>query len=98
MIRTESAGKTWLESEPRPTSDKKSRKARVRVRTRDNFGHIKQESASYSPNPGQLRTKKAGKRELESEPGTTSDTKGRKARVRVRTWDNFGHKRQESAS
>ncbi|OMF61243.1 hypothetical protein BK139_07745 [Paenibacillus sp. FSL R5-0490] len=46
---------------------------------------------------GELRTQKAKIRIVESEPGATSDTKGRKARDRVRTWSNFRHKRQESA-
>lgn len=46
----------------------------------------------------EVRTQKAKIRIVESEPGASSDTKDRRGRDRVRTWSNFGHKKQESES
>ncbi|WP_394581595.1 hypothetical protein [Cytobacillus firmus] len=71
------------EPEHGSTSDTKSRKRVVRVRTWSNFGHRKQETSSQSPNLVQLRTQKAGKEDLESEPGPTSDRGSGKRVVRV---------------
>ncbi|KML44178.1 hypothetical protein [Cytobacillus firmus] len=83
------------ESEPGPTSDTESRKRSIRVRTPANFGHRKEKRASQSQNPGQLRTQKGEKSQLESELGSTSDTERRKEPVRVGTRSNFGHRKQK---
>ncbi|MBG9451965.1 hypothetical protein ABE67_21985 [Cytobacillus firmus] len=48
-----------------------------------------------SPNPAQLQTEQAGNLEFESEPGSTSDTKGGESAGRVRTRSNFRQKEQE---
>ncbi len=70
--------KPGSESELRSTSDTKRRKTWVRVRTRVNFGHKKEETLDLSQNPGQLRTQKGGNPGFESEPGSTSDTERKK--------------------
>lgn len=70
----------------------------IKPRSWRSFEHKKRKSELWSQNLEQVRTQKAGNRESESEPGLTSDTKNRKARVRDRTWSNFGHKRQENES
>ncbi|MEH6988721.1 hypothetical protein V7021_12790 [Cytobacillus firmus] len=46
----------------------------------------------------QLQTEKAEIIHFESEAGVTSDTEWRKAPVRVRTWENFGHRMYERPS
>ncbi|XIH35120.1 hypothetical protein C1N70_23590 [Cytobacillus firmus] len=45
-----------------------------------------------SPNLGPLQTQQREKALVESEPGSTSDTKAGKSARRVRTWVNFRHK------
>ncbi|XIH33533.1 hypothetical protein C1N70_14930 [Cytobacillus firmus] len=96
QLRTQKAEKRRSEFEPGPASDTKRRKTWVRVRTRVNFGHRKEETLDQSQNPGQLRTQKAEKRRSEFEPGPASDTKRRKTWVRVRTRVNFGHRKEET--
>lgn len=78
--------------------NKESREEDVRVGTRVSFGHRKQETMELSPNRVQLRTQKGEKRPVESEPGASSDTKRRKEAGRVRTWRNFGHRKEKRGS
>ena len=80
-----------------PTSDTERRKEPVVVGTRANFGHRKEKRAGQSQNPLQLRTQKGEKSQLESEPGSTSDTERRKEPVRVGTRVNFGHRKEKRA-
>jgi hypothetical protein len=59
QLRTQKAEKRRSESEPGPASDTERRKTWIRVRTRVNFGHRKEENLDLSQNPGQLQTQKA---------------------------------------
>ncbi|MED1904591.1 hypothetical protein [Cytobacillus firmus] len=67
------------------TSDRESRKRSVRVGTWFKFGHRKEKEERQSRNLVQIRTQKAKKSKLESEPEPTSDTERRKEPVRVGT-------------
>lgn len=73
-------------------SDRRSGKRVIRVRTWFNFGHRKRKKSYQSWNLAQLRTEEAEKEWLESEPGSTSDTKSRKRGFRVHTRPNFGQR------
>ncbi len=85
QLPTEKAEMRALESEPGATSDRESRNAGFRVRTRCNFGQRKRKCELLSPNLEQLRTEKAEIRCFESEPEATSDGESRNAGFRVRT-------------
>ncbi len=95
QLRTQKGEISGLESEPGSTSDTKREKGRLRVRTRINSGHKKRKRALQSQNRVQLRTQKEKLSGLESEPGSTSDTKRENVRLRVRTRINFGHKKRK---
>ncbi|MBG9585963.1 hypothetical protein ABE26_02320 [Cytobacillus firmus] len=73
QLRTQTAEKRRSESEPGRASDTERRKTWIRVRTRVNFGHRKEETLDLSQNPSQLRTQTAGKRRSESEHGPASE-------------------------
>ncbi|WP_226618691.1 hypothetical protein [Cytobacillus firmus] len=60
-----------------------------------NFGQRKQKYGALSPNPKQIRTEKVEMLYFESEPGATSDRESRNTGFRVRTWSNFGQRKQK---
>jgi hypothetical protein len=94
-LRTEKGEIVDPESELGGTSDTEGENQRFRVRSWWNFRHRKGKSAVQSQNPDQLRTQKEKMGGLESEPGSTSDTKRENERFRVRTRVDFGHKKRK---